>query len=336
MEIARMEMTSFLVCPVCRGDLNRTGAAFDCRNCGNEYPLVDEVPQFDLPKPVRADADDDGRGIRRDYWDHGWEARAHGDHAFLLGLKSRADWVGYLEPAIEKLSAQRHVTCIEANRETLGGKTVLDIGCGGGATSATFGYYGAHYIGLDHSENAARYSLRHLRGVGGDGFTVQGNAETLPIRDNSIDVVYSNGVLHHTPNFLTAMDEAWRVLKPGGIAIIALYATYSTQFCVLRLLGILRGNLGRKAMERWMGEASEGDWRTAHRLNPWTETFSEAQLRKVTRKYNVRGLSFRKHGTPLVEIPRIGAWLGRFALVRRIDQALEPALGSMLIMSFSK
>jgi SAM-dependent methyltransferase len=312
---------------------------------------VDDVPQFDLPMPDTpatdtpatdtaahggSRADPDSRDARRDYWNHGWEARLHGDHAFLLGLASRADWVNYLQPAIAGLTAQRHVTCIEANPETLGGKVVLDIGCGGGATSATFGYYGARYIGLDHSSNAARYSLRHLRGSGGDGFTVQGNAESLPIRDHSIDVVYSNGVLHHTPNILTAMDEAWRVLKPGGTAIIALYATWSIQFGLLRLLGALRGNLSRKAMERWMGEASEGDWRTGNRLNPWTETFSEAQLRRIVGKYPMRELSFRKNGSPIGDLPRIGASLLRFAPLRWIDRALEPWLGSMLIMSLRK
>jgi ubiquinone/menaquinone biosynthesis C-methylase UbiE/uncharacterized protein YbaR (Trm112 family) len=336
MEMVTMEMTSFLVCPQCHGDLFRASAAFDCRKCGRVYPLVEEVPQFDLPEPVPSAGGHDSRSIRRDYWNHGWEARLHGDHAFLLDLKSRSDWVGYLQPAIEKLTSQGHVTCIEANREILNGKVVLDIGCGGGATSATFGYYGAHYIGLDHSGNAARYSLRHLRGVGGDGFTVQGNAESLPIRDDSIDVVYSNGVLHHTPNFVTAMDEVYRVLKPGGTAIIALYATYSTQFGVLRLLGILKGRLSRKAMERWMGEASAGDWRTAERRNPWTGTFSEAQLRHVMRRYKVRALAFRKHGSPIGELPRIGSRLSRLAILRRVERALEPWLGSMLIMSFSK
>jgi ubiquinone/menaquinone biosynthesis C-methylase UbiE/uncharacterized protein YbaR (Trm112 family) len=336
MENAPMEMTSFLVCPHCHGELFRSDGAFECRVCGKQYPLVDEVPQFDLAKPAQPDLDHNSRDARRDYWNHGWESRLHGDHAFLLGLNSRSDWLGYLQPAIERLTAQGHVTCIEANADSLKGKAVLDIGCGGGATSATFGYYGARYIGLDHSGNAAMYALRHLRGVGGEGFTVQGNAESLPIRDNSIDVVYSNGVLHHTPNFLKAMDEAYRVLRPGGSAIIALYATYSTQFGVLRLLGVLKGHLSRKAMERWMGEASEGDWRTADRLNPWTETFSEAQLRTVVSKYNVRDLSFRKHGTPIAELPRIGAKLGQFALVRRIDRVLEPWLGSMLIMSFIK
>jgi ubiquinone/menaquinone biosynthesis C-methylase UbiE len=349
--IVPMQMTSFLVCPQCHGDLVRVDAAFNCPRCAKLYPMVDEVPQFDLPNPDAPVPDaaapaapaanlpraaDESRDVRRDYWNRGWEARLHGDHAFLLGLASRSEWVSYLQPAIAELTARGHVTCIEANRETLRGRTVLDIGCGGGATSATFGYYGAQYIGLDHSSNAARYSLRHLRGAGGDGFTVQGNAESLPIRDGSIDVVYSNGVLHHTPNFLTAMDEAYRVLRPGGTAIIALYATWSTQFGVLRLLGALRGNLSRKAMERWMGEASEGDWRTGDRRNPWTETFSEAQLRRVVSKYPMRGLSFRKNGSPVGELPRIGAALLRFAPLRWIDRALEPWLGSMLIMSLRK
>lgn len=331
-----MEMTSFLVCPRCRGELVRAGAVFNCRECATAYPVVDEVPQFDAPMPGQANPDNGGRDARRDYWNRGWEARFQGDHAFLSGLNTRSDWAAYLAPTMERLRSCGHVSCVEARPEVVDGKVVLDIGCGGGTTGAIFAYGGAHYIGLDHSSNAAVYSLRHLKGVGGEGFTVQGNAESLPIRSNSIDIVYSNGVLHHTPNFATAMDEVYRVLKPGGTAIIALYATYSTQFGVLRLLGILKGRLSRAAIERWMGEASEGDWRTADRLNPWTETFSEKQLRKAMRRYNVGKLTFRKNGSPIGELPRIGASLSRLALVQRIDRGLEPWLGSMLVMSFGK
>ena len=331
-----MEMTSYLVCPKCRGDLERLGAAFRCNTCDVDYPVADDVPQFDLPKSAEAGNGDGGRDDRRKYWDLGWQARFEGDHAFLAELKSPSDWSRYLEKESTVLATHGHVLTVEADRQTVQGKVLIDIGCGSGMSGAMLGYRGAHYIGIDHSGYAAACTLRHIRGVEADGFTVQGNAESLPIRDNSVDVVYSNGVLHHTPNFLTAMDEAYRVLKPGGKAIIALYPTYSTQFGITRIVGVLRGNLSTRAIQRWMGAASEGAWRTGNRLNPWTQTFSKAQLREVVRKYNVRGLTIRKNGQPIAEIPYFGSRLARFGMIRRFDRILEPLLGGMLVMSFNK
>jgi ubiquinone/menaquinone biosynthesis C-methylase UbiE len=288
-----------------------------------------------LPRSTEPNSDSgESRNDRQKYWDHGWEARYRADHATLAELKTSAQWVAYVEQ--ECIRAHRHVSQVEAGRQVVEGKVVLDIGCGGGNSSAIFGYFGANYIGIDHSPHAAMYALRHLKAVGGNGFTIQGNAESLPIRDESIDVVYSNGVLHHTPNFSTAMDEAHRVLKPGGKAVIALYATYSTQFGVLRLIGAFKGHFSRQARERWMGGATEGAWRTGNKLNSWTETFSAAQLRKFARKHEVQKLTFRKNGDPIGEIPRLGSVLMRSKVIRQLDRALEPLLGSMLIMSFEK
>jgi SAM-dependent methyltransferase len=329
-----MEMNSFLVCPRCRCGLVRESTSFACPKCGHEYSIIDDVPQFDLPKLTEQQSDSGGRNERRTYWDSGWEARYQEDHAHLAQLQSRGQWIAFLEQ--ECVKHCRHVSQVEAGRAVVNGKVVLDIGCGGGTSSAIFGYFGAHYIGLDHSPHAARYALRHLRAVGGNGFTIQGNAESLPIRDESVDVVYSNGVLHHTPNFSTAMGEAYRVLRPGGKAVIALYATYSTVFAAIRLQGALRGHFGRQARERWMGRESEGAWRTGKRLNPWTETFAAAELRRFARKRKVRKLTFRKNGNPIQEIPRLGRVLMRYKAVRRLNRALEPLLGSMLIMSFEK
>jgi SAM-dependent methyltransferase/uncharacterized protein YbaR (Trm112 family) len=334
-----LDMMSFLICPQCRGGVAREGDLIRCQTCGEGYPVIGDVPQFDLPKTEVAVVETDvggDRDHRRTYWDHGWEARFQNDHAYLNDLKSRADWDAYLDGETSLLRREGHVSVIEANPDAIRNRVVLDIGCGAGAVGAMFGHCGAHYIGIDHSRHAAMYSLRHLRAAGGDGFTAQGNAEALPLMDDSIDVVYSNGVLHHTPNFQTAMDEAFRVLKPGGKAIIALYATYSTQFGVLRLLGVLKGKFSRRSMDSWMGEASEGAWRTQNRLNPWTETFSAAQLRRTVSKYHVRDFTIRKSGHPIGEIPRLGRHLLRYRPIRWVDQLLVPMLGDMLIMTFTK
>jgi ubiquinone/menaquinone biosynthesis C-methylase UbiE/uncharacterized protein YbaR (Trm112 family) len=328
-----LDMTAFLVCPVCRNGLTRDSTDFLCPVDGRRYPLWEGVPQFDLPAAPEATQ---GRDERRTYWDLGWEARFQRDHAFLTDLKTRSDWEKYLQGEERRLSTYGHVSVVEASRPFIEGKVLLDIGCGSGGSGALFAYRGAKYIGIDHSGNAARYALRHLRAVEGIGFTVQGNAEALPLRSDSIDVVYSNGVLHHTPNITTAMDEVYRVLKPGGRAIIALYATYSTQFGVMRLLGLMKGHFSRESMEQWMGNASEGDWRTGDRVNPWTETFSVRKMKNLVRKYPVKELAMRKQGQPIGEFPRFGPRLMRRSLLRKLDQALSPLLGGMLIMSFRK
>jgi ubiquinone/menaquinone biosynthesis C-methylase UbiE len=292
--------------------------------------VVDDVPQFDKV------ATDEARDERRTYWDEGWKNRVQTDHSHLTKLNSRAQWEAFLAGAVAEYDAERFPLAREAGREAVRGKVVLDIGCGSGRSGATFAYYGAHYIGIDHSSHAAGYQRRWLNAAQWDGLAIQGNADSLPLRSNSIDVVYSCGVLHHTPRFQTAMDEAYRVLKPGGTAVIALYATYSTQFGVMRLLGMLRGHLTREAQERWMSEESEGDWRTGQRLNPWTETFSKAQLRAVVRKYDVENVVLRKNGHPIGEFPRYGVRLMRSAFVRAVDRMLEPLLGGMLVLSYRK
>jgi hypothetical protein len=89
-------------------------------------------------------------------------------------------------------------------------------------------------------------------------------------------------------------------------------------------------------MDHWMGEASEGAWRTEGRMNPWTETFSAAQLRRIASGYGARDVLIRKSGHPIGEIPRIGPRLMRSSWARRLDESLKPLLGDMLIISFTK
>jgi SAM-dependent methyltransferase/uncharacterized protein YbaR (Trm112 family) len=329
-----LQPADFLACPACHGDLNLARDTLTCSSCGRTYPVSNGVPLFDVPSDADSSAASTAKNTRRHYWDSGWEARYAGDHAELAKLVTRDDWHAYVGATVA--AAPKHVRHFEAGKSAVQGKVVLDIGCGGGVSSATFGYFGARYIGIDHSLHAATYALRHLRCIEGEGFTAQGNAEALPIRTGSIDVVYSNGVLHHTPNFVRTLDEVHRVMKQGGKAIIALYSTYSTLFGLLRLHGLARGYISSKAMDEWMGKETEGAWRTENRVNQWSETFSARKLQRIVRKYDIRNLRFRKNGSPIGEIPRIGGALLKVPLAKHLDGALEPLLGSMIIMTFEK
>src|ERR1700729_5671 len=99
-----IDMQSFLVCPKCRSNLARGNGSFACAKCAHQYPVIEEVPQSALPpSPEPRGGGEAGRDVRRDYWDHGWQARIQGDHAFQAELRTRADWSTYLERELQGL-----------------------------------------------------------------------------------------------------------------------------------------------------------------------------------------------------------------------------------------
>jgi ubiquinone/menaquinone biosynthesis C-methylase UbiE len=118
------------------------------------------------------------------------------------------------------------------------GLRVLEIGCGCGSEAELFARAGAHYTALDLTNAAvsithARFQLANL-----EGRFVQGDAEDLPFADASFDLVYSHGVLHHTPDTPRTIREVHRVLVPGGRAMIMLY--YRNSFNYHLNVGMVR------------------------------------------------------------------------------------------------
>jgi SAM-dependent methyltransferase len=119
------------------------------------------------------------------------------------------------------------------------GMRVLEIGCGNGADGVMFASHGAHYTGVDLTPQAVDATGRHFAAEGLDGQFRLENAERLSFADDSFDIVYSFGVLHHTPAPEQAVREVYRVLEPGGVALIMLYHRYSFNYYV-RILGYMR------------------------------------------------------------------------------------------------
>jgi len=98
------------------------------------------------------------------------------------------------------------------------GKTILDAGCGGGRYSVAWKSFGAReVIGLDASEKAIADARRRVNEAGLSGIEfIQGDVLRLPFKEDRFDVVFSNGVLHHTTDWKKGVRELVRVLKPGG------------------------------------------------------------------------------------------------------------------------
>ena len=105
------------------------------------------------------------------------------------------------------------------------GDAVLDIGCGAGVDSlvaAVLVGAGGHVTGIDVTPAMIERARAHGARLGLNNVTFQvGDAETLPFPDCTFDAVISNGVFNLSLNKEKALEEAHRVLKPGGRLMLA-------------------------------------------------------------------------------------------------------------------
>ena len=80
------------------------------------------------------------------------------------------------------------------------GNEILEVGCGAGTDLLRFAQAGAHVVGIDLSPRSASLAKSRLKAYNCQGETMVSDAENLPLKSNKIDLTYSWGVLHHTPN----------------------------------------------------------------------------------------------------------------------------------------
>ena len=143
------------------------------------------------------------------------------------------------------------------------GRDVLEVGCGLGTDAVRFARAGARYTGLDLTERSIELVRSRFELEGLQGELRVADAETLPFGDSSFDLLYSHGVLHHTPATARAVAEAYRVIRPGGQAMVMLYHKNSYNYYVnimtLRRLGarLLGFNWGLAVVGKLTGESQE-------------------------------------------------------------------------------
>ncbi len=197
-------------------------------------------------------------------------------------------------------------------------KRVLEVGCGAGYDAYTLIRARADYTGVDITPENPERVRRHLANYGLEPNVLQADAEQLPFADTSFDVVYSNGVLHHTPSLEKALSEALRVLRPGGEIYFSVYNRHSIVYWLNLGLTeqILRGGWRRYSLETRLRMIEQT---TAKEL-PLVRVFSSRQLRATLRATGFVGVetSVRKlvaEDLPLLplqwwkKVPQ--AWLDR-------------------------
>jgi ubiquinone/menaquinone biosynthesis C-methylase UbiE len=103
------------------------------------------------------------------------------------------------------------------------GKKVLEVGVGAGTDFVNWVRHGAIATGVDLTEQGVALTRERLELEGLKADTCVGDAEDLPFENDTFDIVYSYGVLHHSPDTPRTVREVHRVLKPGGTARVMVY-----------------------------------------------------------------------------------------------------------------
>jgi len=198
-----IRLLDLLVCPECRQSLTLDAAAvrdgdavsagvLSCPK-GHRFPIVSGIPRF-----VQHDLDAD-QARSRDSFGYEW-TKLYPEHGH-----GTAEW-----------QAERDIF-LEYTRTVpsdFRGKLVLDAGCGNGRYAKLVNDWGGRVVAVDIS-SAVEIAQRNVGGRA-DVDVVQADLFRLPFRPDSFDVVYSVGVLHHTPDAKGAFERIRPLVRPGG------------------------------------------------------------------------------------------------------------------------
>jgi SAM-dependent methyltransferase/uncharacterized protein YbaR (Trm112 family) len=211
----RTELLDYLLCPSCASSLEAHAEASDgdeivtghltCTGCETSYAIDAGVPRMNVAM--------DGLERTKQTFSYEWHAHKDGtleESETLWGLTLEDDW-DYFSEATNLTDGD------------LDGKVVLDAGCGSGRLTRQMAEHGAGVvIGVDMIDavDGAFERSRDLPNV----HIVQGNIFELPLRKRSFDLVWSNGVIHHTPDAKRAHEALTEMVKPHGLMYVWVYA----------------------------------------------------------------------------------------------------------------
>jgi SAM-dependent methyltransferase len=197
-----LDIGDLVVCPLCHEPLRpfplESDGTVNCSGCRRSYRTVRGVPRF---------VETDGYV---------------GSFSF--------EWTRHRRTQLDDETSRESEATFRAKTglgpDDVRGRLVLDVGCGMGRFAEVVSRWGAAVVGVDLSL-AVESAYANLGGRPNVRF-LQADCFKLPFAPGSFDVVYSIGVLHHTPDCAAAFRAIVPLLKPGGTLAVWLYPRMGT------------------------------------------------------------------------------------------------------------
>jgi ubiquinone/menaquinone biosynthesis C-methylase UbiE len=203
-------ISSLLRCPESQTSLRKENADLVSEK-GTHYQTIDGIPH--LLTPTKSQKEEEVRQMMQEFYETvnfpGYDDVD--SPAVLIEKAQRSGFGKWLDEGISPFA------------------TVLEVGCGTGQMTNFLGMVNTRtVIGVDQSIPSLKLGKKFR-----DDFElnnvhfVQGNIFSMPIAENSMDVLICSGVLHHTPDPKGGYEEILKLVKPGGIILIGLYNYYA-------------------------------------------------------------------------------------------------------------
>jgi len=263
-----------------------------------------------------------------------WKQRAREQWgANPCGAHVARDYAFGTREYFDAIEAYRYEVYAPWMRTTLGfnnygGKRLLEIGCGTGTDLLQFARGGAIVTGLDLTPRSIEIARQRFARYGCAGTFVIGDAENLAFPDESFDIVYSFGVLHHTPDTEGAVREVHRLLKRGGRAIVMLYHRTSLYYwgALMFKRGVLGGDLLRDTPAQMMSRYAEYSETGGQ---PLVKAYTRGEARRLFNSFSDCRISINQLTRQEL------SWIGR-ALPESTFQWLTRHFGWNLIITATK
>jgi SAM-dependent methyltransferase len=211
------QFRDLLACPACTGTLTPD---WSCDACGARFDVSETIPNLRLPGDGRTDA------VRHFY--------------------ERAPFPGYPpRDSLQSLHARagRSEFARLIHRAIPGDARIVEIGCGTGQMCLYLARADRVIIGADLTRAALLLGAAAARRFGLTQVQfVETDLRHPGLRPGSFDVVYSSGVLHHTPDPRASFSRLARLARPGGTIVLGLYNAFARiPLRLRRLVGRLSG-----------------------------------------------------------------------------------------------
>ncbi|GAB3318881.1 hypothetical protein GCM10027299_10960 [Larkinella ripae] len=202
-----------------------------------------------------------------------WNEASCGEELYLKGETLRQK---YQQQATDRYTLEPYIAEF-ADFQSYGDKAVLEIGVGLGADHQRFAEAQSRLQGCDLTERAVEHTRERLKLFNLSSALRVADAENLPYETNSFDLVYSWGVIHHSPDTKRVASEIYRVLKPGGEAKIMIYHKHSWVGYLLWL---------RYALAAGKPATGLATIYANHLESPGTKAYSQAEARQLFSQFS--------------------------------------------------
>jgi SAM-dependent methyltransferase len=195
-------LLELLACPACSGTLATT---WSCHGCDRQFEIAEGIPNLRIPGDQRTET--------------------------VRGFYERTPFPGY--PPRDSLHALRARAGRSEfarlmDRAIPGDARIVEMGCGTGQMCLYLQRADRIVIGADLTRASLRLGAAAARRFGVEGVQfVETDLRQPGLKADAFDVVYSSGVLHHTPDPRAAFGHLVKLARPGGMIVLGVYNAFA-------------------------------------------------------------------------------------------------------------